>query len=285
MTGDADDRAASGARPMTGEVRVEQADTITKLVERHSGAVVISGSHGGVYAGYCAARGGVRAVILNDAGVGKDRAGIGSLDYLDALGMPAATVDHASAGIANATEMAARGRISFVNARAAALGCTPGQTTAACAAMMARAAQWSADVPAYAEARFVILAANGGPEVVGCDSASLLDAGDDGCIVITGSHGGLLNGRPDGAIAPQLKAVTFCDAGGGRNGAGFARLPTLDTRGIAAATVAADSARIGDARSCYEDGRISHLNETAAAMGCTVGASVRQFVDRLRQTG
>ena len=41
--------------------------------------MVVAASHGGVYAGYCAALGRVRAVILNDAGVGRERAGIGSL--------------------------------------------------------------------------------------------------------------------------------------------------------------------------------------------------------------
>ncbi len=56
-----------------------RSDTVTKPDGRHRDAVLIGGSHGGIYAGYCAAKAGVRAVILNDAGVGKDRAGIGSL--------------------------------------------------------------------------------------------------------------------------------------------------------------------------------------------------------------
>jgi len=75
------------------EVKVLSIDTITKLKKKHVGQVVIAGSHGGVYAGHCAAEGRVRAVILNDAGIGRERAGIGSLDYLDALGIAAATAD------------------------------------------------------------------------------------------------------------------------------------------------------------------------------------------------
>jgi hypothetical protein len=68
------------------------ANSVTMLDARHRGVVLLGGSHGGVYAGYLAAKAGARAVVLNDAGVGKDRAGIGSLDYLDRLGMAAATV-------------------------------------------------------------------------------------------------------------------------------------------------------------------------------------------------
>ena len=61
-----------------GQPGVMTVDTITKLDETHRGQVVIAASHGGEYAGYCAAKGHVRAVIFNDAGVGKDRAGLGS---------------------------------------------------------------------------------------------------------------------------------------------------------------------------------------------------------------
>src|SRR5690606_25759866 len=69
--------------PMPGNAGIEVVDTVTKLDERHVGRVVIGASHGGIYAAYCAARGGVLGVILNDAGVGLDRAGIAALAWLD----------------------------------------------------------------------------------------------------------------------------------------------------------------------------------------------------------
>ena len=75
------------------------ADTITKLPPDAAGQVVVSGSHGGRYPGYLAAKAGLRAVILNDAGIGKDAAGIGALPYLDALGIAAAAVSHESCRI------------------------------------------------------------------------------------------------------------------------------------------------------------------------------------------
>ena len=48
-------------------------DSITRVAAEAAGAVVVNGSHGGVYAAYLAAKLGVAAAIFNDAGVGRDR--------------------------------------------------------------------------------------------------------------------------------------------------------------------------------------------------------------------
>ena len=82
---------------------IHLASTVTKLGPECAGTVVVGGSHGGTYAGYLAARARAGAVILNDAGIGKDDAGIGCLGYCDALGMAAATVSHMSARIGEAS--------------------------------------------------------------------------------------------------------------------------------------------------------------------------------------
>ena len=63
------------------------ADSITRVGAEADGAVVVNASHGGVYAAYLAAKLGVAAAIFNDAGVGRDRAGIAGLDYLHELGI------------------------------------------------------------------------------------------------------------------------------------------------------------------------------------------------------
>src|SRR5512144_675587 len=116
------------------------ADSVTSLPPHAAGAVVVAGSHGGAYAAYLAAHAHVSAVVLNDAGVGRDGAGIGGLAYLDALGVPAATVAHDTARIGDGADTLARGRVSHVNAAARALGAAPGQSaTAAVAALRARA--------------------------------------------------------------------------------------------------------------------------------------------------
>ena len=53
------------------------ADSITRIGDEARGAVVVNASHGGIYAAYLAAKLGVAAAIFNDAGVGRDNAGIG----------------------------------------------------------------------------------------------------------------------------------------------------------------------------------------------------------------
>jgi hypothetical protein len=262
-------------------VKVISIDSITKLKEEHIGNVVIAGSHGGIYAGYCAAKGRVRAVILNDAGVGREQAGISSLGYLDALGVAAATADSHSCRIGNARDMESSGLISFVNRTAQALGCAPGQSVAACAERMRAAAQSTAPVPAQTEARFVARSNPGEPRVIVMDSVSLVQPSDAGAIVITASHGGLLGDDPATALRTDAIAAIFCDAGFGKERAGITRLPVLDRRGIAAATVSADSARIGDGRSVYADGVLSNVNDTAAAMGIRTGETVQLFIEKV----
>src|SRR3984893_8906691 len=64
------------------------ADSITRVGPEASDAVVVNASHGGVYAAYLAAKLHAAAAIFNDAGIGRDRAGIGGLDYLQELGSP-----------------------------------------------------------------------------------------------------------------------------------------------------------------------------------------------------
>ncbi len=261
--------------------RVMTVDTITKLDASHRGQVVIAASHGGEYAGYCAAKGGVRGVILNDAGAGKDRAGIGSLRSLDALRIAAATAGHMSCRIGDGADMREHGIVSFVNETAARVGCAAGQTVAECAARMLAVPLSDVAVPAHAESRFVMRDTPGQARVIAMDSASLIQPADAGCIVITASHGALLGGNPDKAIGPDVLAAVFNDAGVGKDRAAISRLPALDQRGIAAATVSSDSARIGDGRSVYEEGVLSHVNRTAAAMGVKPGMTTREFVDRV----
>jgi hypothetical protein len=91
----------------------------------------------------------------------------------------------------------------------------------------------------------------------------------------------LLGGRRDHVLEVDVFAAFFNDAGGGKDGAGFARLPMLDERGIAAATVSNNTARIGDGRSTYETGVVSHANETAKRLELREGMSARDAVARL----
>ena len=221
------------------------ADSITRVGPEATGAVVVNASHGGVYAAYLAAKLQAAAAIFNDASVGRDGA-----------------------------DLMARGRISHVNAAAAALGCAPGQRTPEAAALLAAAPLSEQDPPAQAEARHAIAGVAGWL----LDSNGVVRPDDAGTIVVTGSHGGLLGGRPATAIRVDAFAAVYNDAGGGIDDAGFSRLPALDARAIAGATVDAFSARIGDARSTYDDGVLSRVNQVAARHGAAAGMRCTEFV-------
>jgi hypothetical protein len=257
------------------------ADSITRVSAEAKGAVIVNASHGGVYAAYCAARLGVAAAIFNDAGVGREAAGIGGLAYLEDLGIAAATVGHLSARIGDGADMLARGLITHANAPARALGLRPGMACREAAALLQRAVPPSRDPPPAHEAAFLVESAP--PLVWALDSASLVAPEHKAAIVVTGSHGGLLGGRPETALKYDTRAAFYNDAGIGVDEAGTSRLPALDRRGIPAATVAAASARIGDARSTYEDGVLSRVNRCATALGLTPGITARAAVALLRR--
>ena len=270
---------------MSDETVVIHVDSATKLQEVHRGQVVICGSHGGVYCGYLAATAGLRAVILNDAGGGLDQAGLGCLDYCEQLGMAAATCAHDSARIGDGDDMAARGRVSQVNGIAAAHSCKPGMPVAEVAERLCAAPLQAWSVRPYLEARQVLTVGDDLPSIVCLDSVTLVTEEDVGQIVLTGSHGGLMGGRPEGALKVDALAAFFNDAGVGRDRAGLGRLEALDRRRIAAATVDAMSARIGDGLSTYEDGRLSYVNDRAASCGLQAGMRAKEAVKLLRRRG
>jgi hypothetical protein len=133
-----------------------------------------------------------------------------------------------------------------------------------------------AEAPEVGEGRSEI--ASGARRIVLVDSAAMVVPEDAGAIVVTGSHGGLVGGDPAMALRTEGFAAVFNDAGIGIEEAGVGRLPALDRRGIAAFTVAAASARIGEARSTFEDGIVSRANETAARLGAAPGMAARAVV-------
>jgi hypothetical protein len=252
------------------------ADSITRIGPEAAGAVVVNGSHGGIYAAYLAGKLRVVAAIFNDAGVGRDQAGIAGLDYLEEFGIPAAAIGHETARIGDGPDMMARGLVTHANAAARALGCRPGMECRDAAALLQRAAPSGREPPLEREGTFVLVAS--APAAWALDSASLVGAEHIGTVVVTGSHGGLLGGRPDTALKYHAFAALFNDAGIGIDEAGVTRLPALDARGIAAGTVTAASARIGEARSTYQDGILSRVNTRASALGLVAGMTAREFV-------
>jgi hypothetical protein len=250
--------------------------------EEHRSHVVVSGSYGGRYNAFNAAKWGVRGVIMNDAGIGKDDAGIVGLEFLDRIDMAAATADANTCHIGDGDHMLAHGIISHVNRTATALGCAPAQTVRDCAERMRMAVPPVTVPPAITDgARYVVRDIPGEPRVICADSIGMLEPGDGGQIAITASHGALSGGRPDNTVPLDIYAVFFSDGGVGMDGAGIARLADLDAKGIIAAATSADSAPIGDSRALYHDGILSHVNGPALRAGASVGMRLTDFVDVL----
>jgi hypothetical protein len=253
--------------------------SITKLVPGHAGAVVVSGSHGGVYPAALAAKAGLRGAIFSDAGVGLESAGIAGVKLLDEVELAGAAADYMSARIGDGADIYARGVVSDVNAAAARLGCRVGEPVSLCAAKMMSGEPCARPLPVIVEGRALLRAA--APQIWGIDSNSLAAGDDAGALIVSGSHGALLGGDRASAIKPEVRAAAFNDAGIGVDSAGTTRLPALDRRRIAAVTVSAASARIGDARSSWETGIISACNATAAAAGAREGMRLKLFFSQL----
>ena len=101
--------------------------SITQVDAQDEGAWVVSASHGGVSSGEFALEVPLQGAFFNDAGVGKDEAGIAALAMLQARGVAAATVSHRSARIGDCQDTWEHGVVSHATASARALGLLPGQ--------------------------------------------------------------------------------------------------------------------------------------------------------------
>jgi hypothetical protein len=266
-------------------VRILTVASCSTVRAEHRSHVVVSGSYGGRYNAFNAAKWPVRAVIMNDAGVGRNNAGIVGLDFLDQIGMAAATADARTCHIGDGDHMLAQGTISHVNRAGAALGCAPGQSVRDCAERLRAAIVPTVAPPPITEgARFVMRDVPGEPTLICADSIGMLQPDDAGRIVVTASHGALSGGRPDNMVPLDIHAVFFSDAGGGMDGAGIARLGDLERKGIVAGATSADSAPIGDSRALYHDGVLSHVNGPASRRGGRVGMKLKDFIEALIAT-
>jgi hypothetical protein len=253
-------------------------DSITKPAAGElQGSATVCGSHGGIYAAYLAARTRALAIVLHDAGIGRDNAGIACIDYCQRLGMASATVDYQSARVGNGEDLLARGVLSFVNEIAAAVGVRAGMSVQQAMPLLETAPSWNAEPPAYEEGQCEVHLIDDAASVLCLDSASMAAPQHAGRILAIGSHGGLLGGDPAAALRTDAHAAMYNDAGIGIDDAGTTRLPALDSRAIAAVTVSASSARIGDGRSTLMDGEISAANEHALRSGAVLGMAAQDW--------
>lgn len=233
--------------------------------------VVIAGSYCGAANLPHAIKKGVKGMIAHDAGVGKDRAGIGALSLGDKYDFPVAAVECMSASISNGRSMA-QGVISYANAAARKLGVEPRQKASEAGKLLLDAAPGHAsdtavpfDKAVYEKGRI------GRGRILVSSALTNLNLGEDysNDVFASGSHSGTV--FADLMSKWRVKGWISNDAGMAKNNTGVGGLPPCGAMGIAAAGVAAMSARIGDGLSTYEDGIISVANEVALGMGVRVG--------------
>jgi len=102
-----------------GSVKTVVMDSVSYVTDANQSDIIISGSHGGTSSAGYAIDVAAGAVFFNDAGCGKNNAGVRGLELLQQHSIIAATVDHGTAEIANGADTYANGVITHVNACAA----------------------------------------------------------------------------------------------------------------------------------------------------------------------
>lgn len=108
-------------------------DSIAEILPEDAGRLVISGSHGGVSAAQFAIAVPLRGCFLNDAGLGKEDAGIAGLALLP---YPAAAYSHMSARIGDAADAWANGRLTHINTAGRTVGWQEGLSVQDAARML-----------------------------------------------------------------------------------------------------------------------------------------------------
>ena len=105
-------------------------DSIALITSEMADGVVVTGSHGGTSAAsiILTLPHKPHAVFFNDAGIGKDDAGIAALALMQEVGVIAAVYAHNSARIGDANDGWCNGVITRCNALAQTSGVTPQQT-------------------------------------------------------------------------------------------------------------------------------------------------------------
>ena len=116
--------------------RVFIMDSVARITNENKGDVIVCGSHGGKSAAEHAVKFKPKGLIFNDAGKGKDNAGIGGLDSLEKAGIMGATVDAFSARIGEGQDSYASGIISAVNQQAYQAGLRIGMSASEAAVKM-----------------------------------------------------------------------------------------------------------------------------------------------------
>jgi len=111
-----------------GNRKIVVADSAAGMDEKFKGDVFVDGSHCGQNVGEMTIHNKMGAMIGNDAGMGKNKAGIAALKMCDEHGIPAAAVAAMSAKIGDGMSTYKDGQISVANETAKKLGVSAGMS-------------------------------------------------------------------------------------------------------------------------------------------------------------
>lgn len=263
--------------------RVFTADSITFFDERVTARdVVVSGSYAARTTIGWALGAGARGIISHAAGVGKDEAGISGLPLAESHGIPAAACETMSARLADGASVY-EGEVGHANAPAMRLGIRPGQPVAEAARLMLNAPPGrKVSIEEAADSQIHTLEETPNGTIYGSWGIPVLRAIREPRprdVFVQASHCGLTLSAT--VIPLRLKGVVANDAGRGKDDSGIASFPVLDAEGIAAAAVAAMSARIGDVMSIWNEGVVSVHNETAGKKGVRPGITAKEAARKM----
>ncbi|MEN0140164.1 MAG: hypothetical protein AAGC80_33765 [Rhodococcus sp. (in: high G+C Gram-positive bacteria)] len=113
-------------------------DSMSQIETSDRDRIVIAASNGGQESGRLAVATECALAVLNDAGGGKEDAGIVGVARMGTAGVPGAAVSHDSAEISNGMDMWHNGVISYVNGPATEAGISVGDSVRASAITFAR---------------------------------------------------------------------------------------------------------------------------------------------------
>ena len=232
----------------------------------------------------------VKAVFLNNAGIGKNQAGISGLPHYAAEGILACAVDHNSAEIGVSHDTWESGIISHTNTLANEAGIKPGDSVQEAVAkriyIIAPTASTQENKNSESlidenkdskvDLKKQIQTQIDGVSITVTDSITFLTENNAGDIVVCGSHGGVSAGHY--AQKLQLKAVFFNDAGIGKNNAGIKSLDSLSDAGILACTVDCISAEIFNGQDILDNGIITACNQLAKTRNIKENMTVKEAI-------
>ena len=255
------------------EGRVLVADSLSYFEhEARLDDVAVGAAFAGAPTAAMAMRGGVKAWIAHEGGPGKDDAGVSGLALAQRFGIPAAAIATMSAGLSRGMTLIT-GTVSRANDAALALGVRAGQSGGEAARLMLKAPRGKpCNLHGIIDEAIHEVEITARGRIFAVWSFARVKGEHPHDVFCVASHGGKV--MADYARQVKPRGLIANDAGRGLDGSGMDGLDAMAE--TPAATVSADSARIGDALSTYRDGVISATNASARAIGVQRGMSARE---------